>query len=477
MYKRYQHIHFIGIGGIGMSGIAELLLNLGYRVSGSDLKESDTTRRLAGMGATIHIGHLPEHVQGADVVVLSSAISEDNPENRAAREMGKVPVIRRAEMLAELMRLKYAVLIAGAHGKTTTTSMISTVLARGGLDPTVVIGGKLNAWGTNAKLGNGDFMVAEADESDGTFLLLPPTIAVVTNIDLEHLDYYRDMDHIQKTFLQFINKVPFYGKAVLCLEDENIQTILPKVEKRFITYGFSSQADFQARDVRTDGLSSSYRVFNHGRELGEIEIKIPGRHNVLNSLAAVAVAEELELDWSGIRAGLRDMTGVQRRFQIKGEAGGVLILDDYGHHPSEIRAVLGTLADCFPNRRRIVAFQPHRYSRTQALIEQFGRCFYDCDVLLVTEIYAASEDPIPGITGNYLAQQVASHGHHDLHFCETLEEMAGRLAGLVEPGDVVITLGAGNIWQVGESLLKTLRVSEEEQGQVNQDERSQSHAR
>ncbi len=464
MYKRYQHIHFVGIGGIGMSGIAELLLNLGYRVSGSDLRESETTKRLAGMGATIYIGHLPEHVRGADVVVLSSAISEDNPESRAAREMGKVPVIRRAEMLAELMRLKYSVLVAGAHGKTTTTSMISTVLARGGLDPTVVIGGKLNAWGTNAKLGNGDFMVAEADESDGTFLLLPPTIAVVTNIDLEHLDFYRDIAHIQETFLQFINKVPFYGTAVLCLEDENIQTILPRIEKRFSTYGFSSQADFQARDVRTDGLSSSYRVFNHGKELGEITIPIPGKHNVLNSLAAVAVAEELEMDWPGIQAGLRDMTGVQRRFQIKGEAAGVLVLDDYGHHPSEIRAVLETLAGCFPNRRRIVAFQPHRYSRTRALIEQFGRCFYDCDMLLVTEIYAASEDPIPGITGSYLAQWIASHGHHDLHFCETLEEMTNKLADLVQPGDVVITLGAGNIWQVGESLLARLRVSGKETG-------------
>lgn len=457
MYKRYQHIHFVGIGGIGMSGIAELLLNQGYLVSGSDLRETDITRRLETLGARVSIGHAAENVKGADVVVLSSAVSEDNPEVAAARLMGKVPVIRRAEMLAELMRLKYSVLVAGAHGKTTTTSMVSTVLARGGLDPTVVIGGRLNAWGTNAKLGHGDFLVAEADESDGTFLLLPPTIAVVTNIDLEHLDFYRDLAHIEETFLTFINRVPFYGQAVLCLEDENIQTILPRVEKRFTTYGFTPQADFQARDMRTDGLNSHYRAFHQGRELGEIEIPIPGRHNVLNSLAAVAVGVELELDWPSVQAGLRDMTGVQRRFQIKGEAGGVLVLDDYGHHPTEIRAVLETLAACYPDRRRIVAFQPHRYTRTQALIDQFARCFYQSDILLMTEIYAASEAPIPGVTGENLARRIASHGHHDLRFCPTTGEVLDILTGLVRPGDVVITLGAGNIWQVGEALLAKLK--------------------
>jgi UDP-N-acetylmuramate--alanine ligase len=425
-------------------------------VSGSDLKETDLTHRLKNLGATIHIGHHADLIKGADVVVLSSAIADDNPELRAARNLGKIPVIRRAEMLAELMRLKYSVLVAGAHGKTTTTSMISTVLTRGGLDPTVVIGGKLNAWGTNAKLGGGDFMVAEADESDGTFLLLPPTIAVVTNIDLEHLDFYRDLDHIEETFLEFINKVPFYGQAVLCLEDQNTQKILPNVSKRFVTYGFSPQADFQARQVRTEGFATRYLAFHQGDEMGEIEIRIPGRHNVLNSLAAVAVARELELKWSDIKAGLRDMTGVQRRFQVKGEAQGVLVLDDYGHHPNEIRAVLETLADCFPKRRRIVVFQPHRYTRTQALKDEFARCFYQSDVLLLTEIYAASEKPIPGITGEVLAKNIVAHGHHDLHFCPTLEETLERLRGLVAPGDVIITLGAGNIWQLGESLLRAL---------------------
>jgi len=456
MYKRYQHIHFVGIGGIGMSGIAELLLNLGYQVSGSDIKEADITRRLAELGATVKIGHHADHIRGADVVVISSAIAEDNPEVQAARVLGKIPVIRRAEMLAELMRLKYSVLVAGAHGKTTTTSMVATVLARGGLDPTVVIGGKLNAWGTNAKLGRGDFMVAEADESDGTFLLLPPTIAVVTNIDLEHLDFYRNLDHIQRTFQQFINKIPFYGQAVLCLEDENIQTLLPQIGIRFVTYGFSSQADFQARNIQMHGLTTSYRAFFQGEELGEVEIPIPGRHNVLNSLAAIAVAQELEVDWTSVQAGLADMTGVQRRFQIKGEVGGILILDDYGHHPTEIRNVLETLAGCYPDRRKVVAFQPHRYTRTEALMDQFARCFYQSDVLLVSEIYAASEKPIAGVTGRRLADEIALHGHHDLHFCASLEEMLKRLQDMVLPGDVVITLGAGNVWQVGEWLLEKL---------------------
>jgi UDP-N-acetylmuramate--alanine ligase len=453
MYKRYQHIHFVGIGGIGMSGIAELLLNLGYRVSGSDLRETDVTRRLVELGATVAVGHEAGHIQGADVVVVSSAIAEDNPETQAARALGKVPVIRRAEMLAELMRLKYSVLIAGAHGKTTTTSMVATVLARGGLDPTVVIGGKLNAWGTNAKLGQGTFMVAEADESDGTFLLLPPTIAVVTNIDLEHLDYYRDLEHIQQTFLEFINKIPFYGQAVLCLEDENIQSILPQVAKRFVTYGFSSQADFQARAVHSKGFSTTFDAYYRGERLGEMTIPIPGRHNALNSLAAIAVARELDVDWGSVQAGLADMTGVQRRFQIKGEAGGVLVLDDYGHHPTEIRNVLETLAATYPDRRRIVVFQPHRYTRTHALMDQFARCFYQSDVLLVTEIYAASEKPIAGVTGALLAEQINLHGHHDLHFCPDLDSVLNKLLNLVQPGDVVITLGAGNIWHAGESLL------------------------
>ena len=457
MYKRYRHIHFVGIGGIGMSGIAELLLNLGYRVSGSDLRESDITRRLQDLGGDVRIGHDAANVRDADVVVLSSAVSESNPEVAAARKLDRVPVIRRAEMLAELMRLKYSVLVAGAHGKTTTTSMVSTVLARGGMDPTVVIGGRLNAWGTNAKLGSGDFVVAEADESDGTFLYLTPTIAVVTNIDEEHLDFYRDLDHIRQTFKEFINRVPFYGRVVLCIEDANVRSLLPLEGKRFYTYGFSPDADFQAKDIRMDGFTTTYRAFFRGKELGEMEIRIPGRHNVLNSLAAVAVGHELELQWPDIRAGLRDMTGVQRRFQVKGEAGGVLVLDDYGHHPTEIRAVLETLSSCYPDRRRIVVFQPHRYSRTQALMKEFADCFGNSrDKLFVTEIYAASETPLPGIDGERLVREILATGRGDVHFCSSPAALSAQLRTVVLPGDVVVTLGAGNIYRVGEMLLDDL---------------------
>ncbi|MBW2581340.1 MAG: UDP-N-acetylmuramate--L-alanine ligase, partial [Deltaproteobacteria bacterium] len=397
MYKRSYHIHFVGIGGIGMSGIAELLLNLGHQVSGSDIQESEITRRLETLGATISYSHQPQQVAGADAVVVSSAIDSDNPEVAAANMDYHIPVIRRAEMLAELMRLKYAVLVAGAHGKTTTTSMVGTVMAEGGLDPTVIIGGRLNAWGTNAKLGQGDFVVAEADESDGTFLLYSPTISLVTNIDTEHLDFYKDLDEIKETFLEFINQVPFYGLNILCLEDENIQSLLPRIKKRMVTYGFSAQADFQARDLAFDGLNVSYRAFYCGQELGKVNLPIPGRHNALNSLAAVAVGHELEIPFSAICRGLQEMTGVQRRFQIKGEVNGVTVIDDYGHHPTEIKAVLKTMASSFPGRRRFVLFQPHRYTRTQALFEDFTTAFYQSDVLIVTEIYAASEPVIPGV--------------------------------------------------------------------------------
>jgi len=453
VFKKYRHIHFVGIGGIGMSGIAELLLNLGYRVSGSDLKESDLTKRLAKRGATIYIGHRAEQIEGADVVVVSSAIPSTNPEVVAARKSAKIPVIKRAEMLAELMRLKYAILVAGAHGKTTTTSMVATVLTRGGIDPTVVIGGKLNAWRSNVKLGQGEFLVAEADESDGTFLLLNPTIAVVTNIDAEHLDYYKDLRDIQDTFLEFINKIPFYGRAILCLEDENIQQILPRIKKPLMTYGFTSQAEFQARDIRFSGLKSSYRLFHKGKELGEITLNLPGAHNVLNSLAAVAVATELEIGLERIQAGFMDMTGVERRFQIKGERDGILVLDDYGHHPTEIKAVLKTLAECYEDRRKIVVFQPHRYTRTKALFNEFTRSFYQADVLIVTDIYPASEEPIPGVSAEKLAKSIGEHGHGDVTYLPVFSEVLSYLGEIAKEGDVVLTLGAGDVWKVGEKFL------------------------
>ena len=460
MYKRSYHIHFVGIGGIGMSGIAELLLNLGHQVSGSDIQESEITRRLETLGATIFYSHQPQQVAGADAVVVSSAIDSDNPEVAAANMDYHIPVIRRAEMLAELMRLKYAVLVAGAHGKTTTTSMVGTVMAEGGLDPTVIIGGRLNAWGTNAKLGQGDFVVAEADESDGTFLLYSPTISLVTNIDTEHLDFYKDLDEIKETFLEFINQVPFYGLSILCLEDENVQGLLPRIKKRMVTYGFSTQADFQARDLAFDGLNVSYRAFYRGQELGKVNLPIPGRHNALNSLAAVAVGHELEIPFSAICSGLQEMTGVQRRFQIKGEVNGVTVIDDYGHHPTEIKAVLKTMALSFPGRRRFVLFQPHRYTRTQALFEDFTTAFYQSDVLIVTEIYAASEPVIPGVHAENLTTAIQKHGHGNVKYIPDHLALVPSLIEEVREGDVVLTLGAGNIWQTGEELLKRLQEKE-----------------
>ena len=460
MYKRSYHIHFVGIGGIGMSGIAELLLNLGHQVSGSDIQETEITRRLETLGATISHSHQPQQVAGADAVVVSSAIDSDNPEVAAANMDYHIPVIRRAEMLAELMRLKYAVLVAGAHGKTTTTSMVGTVMAEGGLDPTVIIGGRLNAWGTNAKLGQGDFVVAEADESDGTFLLYSPTISLVTNIDTEHLDFYKDLDAIKETFLEFINQVPFYGLNILCLEDENIQGLLPRIKKRMVTYGFSAQADFQARDLAFDGLNVSYRAFYCGQELGKVTLPIPGQHNALNSLAAVAVGHELEIPFSAICRGLQEMTGVQRRFQIKGEVNGVTVIDDYGHHPTEIKAVLKTMASSFPGRRRFVLFQPHRYTRTQALFEDFTTAFYQSDVLIVTEIYAASEPVIPGVHAEKLTTAIQKHGHGNVRYLPDHLALVPSLVEEVREGDVVLTLGAGNIWQTGEELLKRLQEKE-----------------
>ncbi len=457
MYKRSYHILFVGFGGIGMSGIAELLLNLGHQVSGSDIQETEITRRLETLGATISYSHQPQQVAGADAVVVSSAIDADNPEVAAANMDYHIPVIRRAEMLAELMRLKYAVLVAGAHGKTTTTSMVGTVMAEGGLDPTVIIGGRLNAWGTNAKLGQGDFVVAEADESDGTFLLYSPTISLVTNIDTEHLDFYKDLDEIKETFLEFINQVPFYGLNILCLEDENIQSLLPRIKKRMVTYGFSAQADFQARDLAFDGLNVSYRAFHRGQELGKVNLPIPGRHNALNSLAAVAVGHELEIPFSAICRGLQEMTGVQRRFQIKGEVNAVTVIDDYGHHPTEIKAVLKTMASSFPGRRRFVLFQPHRYTRTQALFEDFTTAFYQSDVLIVTEIYAASEPVIPGVHAEKLTTAIQKHGHGNVRYIPDHLALVPSLVEEVREGDVVLTLGAGNIWQTGEELLKRLK--------------------
>jgi len=437
-----------------MSGIAEVLHNLGYRISGSDVKESEITKRLQGLGIQVFIGHAPENVQGADVVVRSSAVPQDNPEVVSAKQR-LIPVIPRAEMLAELMRMKYGVAVAGTHGKTTTTSMAAAVLAKGGLDPTIVIGGRLNSLGTNAKLGKGDFLVAEADESDGSFLKLSPTIAVVTTIDAEHLDFYRDVEHIRETFLQFINKIPFYGSAILCFDQPNIRSLLPRVEKRFITYGVRSQADLMAREIVLKGMGSEFTVFLKHHSLGRVRLQMPGIHNVSNALAAIAVGLELDIPFQRIAEALQEFTGVGRRFEVKGEVNGVVVVDDYAHHPAEIQATLAAAKDGF-GRRTVVIFQPHRYTRTQALLPEFFPAFSRADVLIVTEIYPAGEPVIPGISGRLIAEGVKRHGHKHVTFIQEKEEIPERLLGLVQPGDLVLTMGAGDIWKVGEELLRML---------------------
>jgi UDP-N-acetylmuramate--alanine ligase len=452
MYLKKYHIHFVGIGGIGMSGIAELLLNLGYRVSGSDLNASDITENLTHLGGSVFIGHREEQIKGADVVVVSSAIDEKNPEVAAAR-LAAVPVIPRAEMLAELMRLKYSVAIAGAHGKTSTTSLVAGVLDGGGLDPTVVIGGKLKSIGKNAVLGEGDFIVAEADESDGSFLKFSPAIAVVTNIDREHLDFYKDLDAIKSVFLNFIDRIPFYGLAVLCLDNEPLQGLIPHVKKRLTTYGLSAQADYQARDIRFGEMKSRFTVVHRGEDLGEFQLAIPGLHNVSNALAAIAVGRELDIDLDAIKHSLQSTEGVQRRMEVKGEINGVTVVDDYGHHPTEIQVTLDAVKSNWPERRKVVIFQPHRYSRTQALLKDFTRSFNNSDVLIVLPVYAASETPIDGVSGELLAEGIRSHGHRNVTFLEGKKACAEHLRNILRPGDLLLTLGAGDVYRVGEALL------------------------
>ena len=455
-FRKTKHIHFVGIGGIGMSGIAELLINLGYEVSGSDLKDTTITKNLASLGGHIFREHKSENVKGADVVVYSSAVSRDNPEILEAKER-YIPVIPRAEMLAELMRLKYGVAIAGAHGKTTTTSMVASILTCGQLDPTVVIGGRLDIWGgSNAKLGQGDILVAEADESDGSFLMLSPTVAVVTNMDHEHIDHYGDMDAIRETFTTFINKVPFYGVAILCLDNEEIQRIIPRLKKRCLTYGLTSQADLRGLDLEKEELRISFDVLYHNTSLGRMVVEMPGEHNVLNALAAIAVGLELNLDIKLIKKGLKNLGGLARRFQIKGERDDILVLDDYGHHPTEIVATLKAVKECWPERRLIVAFQPHRYTRIKELYDKFVISFNQADILVVTSIYSAGENAINGVTSERLFQGIREHGHKEVTHCPQQEEVLPALLSAIKPGDVVMTLGAGNIYRVGDQLLKEL---------------------
>ena len=445
--RKTQRIHFVGIGGIGMSGIAEVLLNLGYTVSGSDTGQSEVTRRLQHSGAVIFHGHDAANVQDVDVVVMSSAVRPDNVEIVTARQL-HIPVIPRAEMLAELMRMKYSVAVAGTHGKTTTTSLIATVLARGDFDPTVVIGGRLNSLNSNAKLGQGEYLVAEADESDGSFLLLSPTVSVVTTIDAEHLDFYNSLDEIKQTFVQFINKVPFYGCSVLCLDQPNIQSIVPHINKRMVTYGLMSQADYVAFDIHFNGLQSHFEVLKGQERLGHFSLNLPGVHNVYNALAAIAVGMELDVPLVTIAKALEEFSGIQRRFELIGERAGVTVVDDYGHHPEEIRHTLHAAKAAWPGRRLVVVFQPHRYSRTRFLQQEFYTAFYEADTVVLLDIYAAAEAPIPGVTSVLLYDGIKEHGHRDVHYLPERDQVVPFLQQSVHEGDIVMTLGAGDVWKI-----------------------------
>jgi len=456
MFNKYRAVHFVGIGGVGMSGIAEVLHNLGYEVTGSDLKETDTTRRLAGLGIKVKIGHARENTDNAHVVVISAAVSAVNPEVIEAKRRA-IPVIPRAEMLAELGRLKYGILVAGAHGKTTTTSLIATSLGEGGLDPTVVIGGRLNAMGSNARLGQGDYLVAEADESDGSFLKLNPTIAVITNIDREHMDFFKDMEALKSAFLTFINKIPFYGIAVVCLENAYIREILPFIERKALTYGLTNTADIYARNIRNDGVRMYFEPVMFGSSLGVFNIPAPGRHNVLNSLAAIAVAVELQIPPAVISKALSKFGGIHRRFEFKGDEKGVKVYDDYGHHPSEIAATLKAARECFINHRIVVLFQPHRYTRTRDLMEEFAVSFKDADLIFLLDIYPAGEKPIEGITAEVLCENMQEVCTGAFHYEADRKKMVESVFRELRRGDVLLTLGAGDVYKMGDEILKRIR--------------------
>jgi UDP-N-acetylmuramate--alanine ligase len=454
-FRNFQRIHLVGIGGIGMSGIAEVLLTLGYSVSGSDTKLSTITERLQDLGAIIHEGHKAANVEGAHVVVTSSAIKADNPEVLEAHKL-KIPVIPRAEMLAELMRLKYGIAVGGAHGKTTTTSLVASILTAAHLDPTFVVGGKVNQAGSTARLGRGEYFVAEADESDRSFLLFAPVVAVVTTIDREHLDQYSSLADIEDAFTQFVNRVPFYGAAILCLDEPNVQAIIPNVKRPILTYGTSSQADLLISDIQLQGLSSEFRLTYKGEDLGLFRLPHPpGIHNVRNAAAAAAVALYLNVPAELIRRGLAEFGGVGRRFDIKGSVNDITVIDDYGHHPAEIRATLEAARGCRFSRL-LVLFQPHRYTRTQHLWEEFTRAFNQADVLVLTDIYAASEPPIPGITGEALAEAIREAGHKNVHYLRSMQDSIGFLLKNARPGDAILTVGAGSVSRASNELMVLL---------------------
>ncbi|MCG2675751.1 UDP-N-acetylmuramate--L-alanine ligase [bacterium] len=456
MFKKVERIHFIGIGGAGMSGMAEVLFNLGYKVTGSDITENQVTKRLKNLGIKVYLGHRGSQVGPCHVVVTSSAIPPNNPEVKAAIAT-KIPVIPRAVMLAELMRMKEGIAIAGTHGKTTTTAMVARVLAKGGLDPTFVIGGILKRTRSSANLGKGDFLVAEADESDGSFLHLSPAIAVVTSIDKDHLDYYGSLKRLKETFLEFVNKVPFYGLAILCSDDPNIRDLLPRLEKRYLTYGLKGPAEIVTRGIkRTKKGLVEFSVIYYGKNLGRITLGLPGIHNVSNSLAAIGVGLELGIDFINIRKALKNLKGVERRLEIKGKKESILVIDDYAHHPTEVRAALATIKGRYPKKRLVGIFQHHRYTRTRDLLKEFATCFKGLDILILTRIYPAGEKPIPGVKTKSLLPLMAKRKKPEVRYIASLNKIVEHLLKILEPNDLILTLGAGDVYWVGEELLRKL---------------------
>lgn len=463
-FGRVRHVHMVGIGGIGMSSIAEVLLARGFRVTGSDLKESERTQQLSEQGAEIYFGHAADQVRDPDVVVYSSAVDPtDNPETEAAGEK-HIPLIARSEMLGELMRMKFGVGVAGTHGKTTTTSMTGLVVSQGGFDPTIIVGGKVAQLGGHGVSGDGDIIVIEADEYDRTFLRLTPVLAVITSVEEEHLDTYEDLDDLKDAFVQYANSVPFFGAAILCLDDPVVQELIERVDRRVVTYGVSRQADIRAEQVERRGVHTSFDLVRKGEPLGTIDLKVPGVHNVRNALAALTIGFELDVSVVAIKDALESFTGVQRRFEIKGTAGDVLVVDDYAHHPTEIKATLEAANSGWPERRVVAVFQPHLYSRTRDFLESFARSFFNADVLVVTDVYPAREKPIPGVTGESITERAVAFGHHDVHYVPEKEEVPASLQEIVRPGDIVVTLGAGDIWRYGEAFLEERRTIETSNG-------------
>lgn len=464
IFGRTRHIHMVGIGGIGMSGMAEILLQKGYTVTGSDAREGETIKRLRELGAKIYIGHDEKNIEGADVVVFTSAVKADeNLETKAATEAG-IPVIKRAEMLAELMRMKYGIGIAGTHGKTTTTTMVGHVIQDGSFDPTIMVGGKVHSFSeTNAVVGKGDIIIVEADEFDRTFLRLTPSLAVITNIEAEHLDIYDNLDDVKNAFVEFANKVPFYGAVVLCLDDPNVRSIIPEIERRTITYGLTPQAKVRARNIEVNNFFSTFTVLNDGEEIGHIKLEAPGEHNVKNALAAVAVGLELGIDFKYIKSGLERFEGVFRRFQLKADIDDIIVIDDYAHHPTEVQATLKAARNGWKDRRIVAVFQPHLYSRTKDLYQDFGSSFFDAEVCVITDVYPSREEPIEGVDGKLIADSAKEYGHRQVHYVKDKQDLPGKLKEIVQAGDVIITMGAGDIYNYGEKFVETLKSGIENQ--------------